>query len=158
MPQARLHELSDLRGPGDAVAVDYRDTPELFDSFAQNQARLDGHAVDKFRLRMADYGLRYEVISSPAKSPRGQLGALDAVGRDGASHALRSTRRLEQVQAALAVLLRGKRHRAQAFWCLVHARHWVHWCTPTRALPAVRGRLQQMGATATRSNVAPLEA
>lgn len=142
------------------VAVDYRDTPELFDSFAQNQARLDGHAVDKFRLRMADYGLRYE-----ANFVAREIYLADSSARwtlwDGMEHPTRFEKHAprEQVQAALAVLLRGKQPRS-GVQCLVHACHWsalVH--ANARTLPAVRGRLQQqMGATATRSTLRRLEA
>lgn len=141
------------------VAVDYRDTPELFDAFAQDQVRLEDHAVAKFTLRMADYGLRYE-----ANYLTREIYVADSSARWTPWHGVEEPKRFEkhapreQVEAALAGMLRAKQP-GSGVQCLVHACHWSTLAhANARTLPTVRGRLrQQMGAAATRSTLQRLE-
>ncbi|MDD5177484.1 MAG: methyltransferase domain-containing protein [Sterolibacterium sp.] len=105
------------------VAADYRDTPELFDRFSEPSVQKDGHTVNKFALRMADYGLKYEANFVPW-----EVYVSDSSARWSVWHGPEVTRfekfePREHMSELLAVLLRNKKPRT-AVQCLIHADHW----------------------------------
>lgn len=125
------------------VAPDYRDRPELFERFAQPRVERDGHAIAKFGLAMADFGLSYEANFVPR-----DIYVYDSSARWSIWQGDQPTRferfdPRDEVRAALQAALRRKPPRA-AVQCLVHACHWsaqVH--LQPQALSAVRKHRNQ---------------
>ena len=105
------------------VAVDYQNSPELLDKFAQKTAERDGHVVEKFNLRMQDFGLVYEANFVPW-----EVYVSDSSARWSIWHyeELQSFERHEprhSMQAHVEALLRAKRPDS-AVQVLVHSCHW----------------------------------
>jgi trans-aconitate methyltransferase/Flp pilus assembly protein TadD len=134
------------------VAVDYQNSPELFDRFNEDRVVQDGHEVRKFNLRMADYGLKYEANFVPWEVYVSDSSAHWSVWRQRGQDPVELTR-FERHQDAAAMrghldaLLRDKQP-ASAVQCLIHACHWGPLLQfNARSVAAVRKRRnQQFGA------------
>ncbi|HRI18696.1 MAG TPA: methyltransferase domain-containing protein, partial [Burkholderiaceae bacterium] len=86
----------------EAVALDYRDQPELFERFREGRVEHDGHVVHKFALRMADYGLRYEANFVAREIYLSDSSARWTLWHDADPVRLEKFARRERMQASLA--------------------------------------------------------
>ena len=110
------------------VAVDYQNSPELFDRFREPMVSLDGHEVRKFGLRMADFGLKYEANFVPWEIYLSDSSAHWSIWHLKADASVDLTRferhaSAEQMREQLQRLLGGKQ-AGSAVQCLIHACHW----------------------------------
>lgn len=134
------------------VAVDYQNSPELFDRFNEVRVVLDGHEVPKFNLRMADYGLKYEANFVPWEVYVSDSSAHWSVWRQRGSNPVELTRFERhqdgaEVRAHLGRLLHEKQPRS-AVQCLIHACHWGPLLQfNAKSVAAVRKRRNQQFAT-----------
>jgi 2-polyprenyl-3-methyl-5-hydroxy-6-metoxy-1,4-benzoquinol methylase len=120
------------------VAVDYQDSPDLFERFSEPEIERDGHVVPKFQLAMADYGLTYEANFVPWEIYLSDSSARWSLWQG--EHLTRFDKFTPKVQMveALQGLLKAKSPWG-AVQCLVHACHWsVVEHHVSSALPAVR--------------------
>lgn len=125
------------------VAPDYRDRPELFEHFVEPQVERDGHAVPKFALAMADFGLSYEANFVPRDVYVYDSSARWSIWQGDVPKRFERFDSWSDVSAALQAALWKKPPRA-AVQCLVHACHWsaqVH--LQPQALSAVRKHRNQ---------------
>lgn len=105
------------------VAVDYQDSPDLFEKFMQPTVEYEGHVVRKFDVSMVDYGLNYEANFLPW-----DLYVSDSSARWSIWQGQQMTRfdkfePRERVFGLLDGMLREKPTMG-AVQCLVHACHW----------------------------------
>jgi len=141
------------------VALDYRDRAELFERFREPEVEFEGHRVEKFRLRMADYGLRYEANFVAREIYLSDSSARWTLWHDADPVRIEKFEPRSRMQEALAAMLARKRPTS-GVQCLVHACHWsavAH--AHERALPAVRRQIRrQMGLGRTQSMLRRLAA
>lgn len=133
------------------VAVDYRDSPELFDRFAEPVVRRHECEVRKFALRMANYGLKYEANFVPW-----EIYVSDSSARWSVWHGPEVTRfekfePRERMSNFLTRLLGNKQPRT-AVQCLIHACHWSATMNARQnQLPGIRKHRNKVFATKRRS-------
>lgn len=129
------------------IALDYRDRTELLERFAQPFVEADGCRVEKFALRMADYGLQYEANFVPR-----ELYLSDSSSRLSFWVGDDATRfdkfaPASDWHAALQQAL-GDLPAPQRVQCLVHACHWGPLSQfNAQAVRTVRGRRDRAAAT-----------
>lgn len=133
------------------VAVDYRDSPELFERFVDPVVKRGDCEVRKFALRMADYGLKYEANFVPW-----EVYVSDSSARWSVWHGPNVTRfekfePRDRMNNVLTTLLQEKQPRT-AVQCLIHACHWsVVMNARQKQLPGIRKRRNNLFATKRRS-------
>lgn len=120
------------------VAVDYQDSPNLFEKFSEPEIERHGHVVRKFELSMADYGLEYEANFVPWEIYVSDSSARWSLWKGEQLTRFEKFAPMEKMAKQLKMLLKNKSPRG-AVQCLVHACHWsvLEHYVPS-AIPALR--------------------